>query len=450
MKKYRNILPVILMLFLLLQACSTPVQTQVVAPTRAALGSQLTGAPEQIKIGIVVFLSGGAAKPFGLPAKDGAQAMIDSLNSGGAPAPYATPGIAGVPIEAVFVDEAGGVEKQVAEIKRLYEVEKVDLVIGYISSGDCLAVAPVAEELAKPLVIFDCGTSRLFEERTYQYVFRTNAHQAIDSIAGARYLLFVRPEIETIAGINQNYAWGQDSWSHFRDTVLKLKPDVRVVDEQFPKLGAEDYSAEIEALVQSQAELVHTSFWGADLENLVVQAGPGRLFEKSTLLMSVGEYALPDLRNKVPSGAIVGAHGPHGLMAPNNELNTWLNKIYSARHGIRPTYPVYHMAQALLGVKAAYEKAALQNGGWPSVQQVIQAFEYLKFLSPSGEIEMAIGKGHQAVEPAVYGVAGKFHPEDGEVEIINMVVYPPGCVNPPEGETTEQWIKEGFPGSLCQ
>ncbi len=58
-----------------------------------------------------------------------------------------------------FLDEAGGTTKQVTEYRNLVQRD-VDLVIGYISSGDCLAVAPVAEELKKLTMFFDCGTPR--------------------------------------------------------------------------------------------------------------------------------------------------------------------------------------------------------------------------------------------------------------------------------------------------
>ena len=59
------------------------------------------------------------------------------------------------------------------EYRDLVERQKVDVVIGYISSGDCLAVAPVAEELKKLTIFFDCGTPRIFEDAAYKYVFRT-------------------------------------------------------------------------------------------------------------------------------------------------------------------------------------------------------------------------------------------------------------------------------------
>ena len=75
--------------------------------------------------------------------------MIDAFNKGAAPAPYNKVGFGGMKIEPVYVDENGGATKQVQELRNLYDREKVDAVVGYVSSGDCLAVAPVAEEMKK-------------------------------------------------------------------------------------------------------------------------------------------------------------------------------------------------------------------------------------------------------------------------------------------------------------
>ena len=96
-----------------------------------------------------------------------------------------------------------------------------------------------------------------------------------------------------------------------------------------------------------------------------------------------------------------------------------------------------------------YERAAAEQKYWPTQEQVIEAFEYSEYPTPSGTILMAIGKGHQAIEPAAYGIVDKYNPLTKEVTITNVKTYPAECVNPPDGTTTEQWIKEGFPGSSC-
>ncbi|HZC78124.1 MAG TPA: ABC transporter substrate-binding protein, partial [Ktedonobacterales bacterium] len=127
-----------------------------------------------MKIGIVTFLSGPAAAPFGVPAKNAAEFVIEQLNTGKVPAPYSKKGFGGSPLEMVIVDEAGSTTTQVTEFRNLVQRQNVDLVVGFVSSGNCLAIAPVAEELKKLTNFFDCGTPRIFEDGSYKYVFRTS------------------------------------------------------------------------------------------------------------------------------------------------------------------------------------------------------------------------------------------------------------------------------------
>lgn len=433
------------------EAASVAAQpTPTPPPPAASVVITATDAPATIKIGIVSFLSGAAAAPFGIPSRNAAEILIEQLNAGRAPAPYNAPGIGGARIQAVYMDEAGGADKQVAEYRRLVTDEKVDLVIGYISSSDCLAVAPVVEELKTLTVFFDCGTNQIFEEADHTYLFRTSAHQIIDSVGAARYVVAKKPNLSTVSGINQNYAWGQDSWNAFSQSLLKLKPGTAIGTVQFPRLLAGEYSAEISALLAARSDVIHSSFWGGDLEGLLIQGTPRGLGQQSTLVLTTADTALPRLGKDVPPGLVVGGRGPHGVFAPDNELNRWFVRVYKDRFSVRPVYPSYHMAQAVFGVKAAYEKAIAANGNmWPTVEQVIAAFEGLEFDTPSGVIKMALGKGHQAVEPSAYGTTGAFDPATGEVTLTDVMVFPAECVNPPEGVKSLDWIAGGFQGAQC-
>src|SRR6186997_1966424 len=168
-------------------------------------------AQETFKLGVVSFLSGQAAESFGIPAVNGAKVVVEAFNKGAAPAPYNKVGFGGMRIEPIYVDENGGATKQVQELRNLYNREKVDAVVGYVGSSDCLAVAPVAEEMKRFLILYDCGTPRIFEDAKYSYVFRTASHGAIDNVSLARYLKARNIKVDTFNMINQDYAWGQDS-----------------------------------------------------------------------------------------------------------------------------------------------------------------------------------------------------------------------------------------------
>jgi branched-chain amino acid transport system substrate-binding protein len=395
----------------------------------------------RFRIGVVTFLSGAAAGPFGVPARNGAEVLVEALNGGKAPAPYAKAGIGGRAIELVFLDEAGGTTKQVSEFRDLVQRQKVDAVIGYISSGDCLAVAPVAEELKALTIFFDCGTPRIFEDAAYKYVFRTSSHAAMDNVAAALYVTEMMPKAKKIAGINQNYAWGQDSWSDFEASMQVLRPGTTVTTSQMPKLLAGQYGAEISALMAGSPDVIHSSFWGGDLDAFVLQAVPRGALKKSTAVLTCGETATHKLGGQIPDGTMIGARGPHGAYAPDNELNRFYRTVYQDRFVLSPNYPAYHMAQSILGLKAAYEKAQGAGTAAPTQDQLIAAFEGLTFETPSGTIKMALGKGHQAVEETVYGQAKMVK---GKLTFVNVKRYPAEKVNPPEGVKSADWIKAGF------
>jgi branched-chain amino acid transport system substrate-binding protein len=416
-----------------------------------------------IRIGFVTFLSGPAAGPFGVPAKQAAEALVEAINAGKAPAPYNTKGFGGSPVELVIVDEAGGATKQVTEFRNLVERSNVDFVIGYISSGDCLAIAPVAEELKKLTVLFDCGTPRVFEEASYKYVFRTRPHATMDAVAAALYLKDVNPKVKSYAGINQNYAWGQDSWADFTAAMSVLEPDAKITTSQMPKFGAGQYGAEISALISSESDVIHSSLWGGDLEAFMLQSVPRALFQKSQLVLVAGEPYLHRLGSNIPDNTIVGARGTHGVFAPDSALNTWLKDIYKAKSGgVNPNYPAYSTALGILGLKAAYEKAKIAklsasipmgaNKGvkeemekayqvGPSQDEIIAAFEHLSFDSPSGKMNMTLGKGHQAASGTAYGTTKLVN---GTVTVVNIKRYPAERVQPPEGVSSPDWIKSGM------
>jgi len=403
----------------------------------------VAGAPSELKIGVVAFLSGPASGPFGIPSRNAAEVWIDKINREG--------GIGGVKVVPVFTDEAGPADKVVTEFRRLALDEKVSAVMGYISSANCLAVPPVADELKILTILSDCGTDRVFEEGKHAYVFRTNSHTVIDGVGAARYVLTIKPDVKTIAGIDQDYAWGRDSWEVFKRSMQKLKPDVEVVDALWPKIFAGEYSAEISKLLVEKPDVIFTSFWGGDLVTFSGQAKARGLLEQSTVVVN---NTGADLKDLAP-GMLIGSRGPNGIVSPDmakNPLRKEFIALYKQKYGLAANdyiaHGAYHYVQALQGLKAAYEKAIKTAGRWPTTEEVAAAFTHSEFDTPSGRVAMGIGGGHQAIQPAGYGII-KFDSALGVNTFTRIEMFPARCVNPPDGMKSLDWIDKGFPGAQC-
>jgi branched-chain amino acid transport system substrate-binding protein len=421
----------------------------------AGFATPAAAADDTFKIGVITFLSGQAAESFGVPALNGGKVLVDMLNAGGKlPAPYDKVGFGGMKIEIVEVDEAGGATKQVQEFRNLVQREEVDAVVGYVSSGDCLAIPPVADELKAFTILYDCGTPRVFEDGSFEYVFRTAAHATMDNVSLARYLKSRNFDVPNFAGLNQDYAWGQDSWADFKGAMAQLYPDAEVKTALFPKFGAGQYGTEISALMRENPALVHSSNWGGDLQGFLLQATARGLHKRSQLALAAGDHVIPQLQDKMPDGIFLGARGVNGLAAQARggelqELTETMWNAYEAEYGVFPVQAPFRMWQALFGLKAAVEKAMAENGGVkPTDEQLAAAMKGLSWDAPSGRIEMALADGHQAIQPNAIGTT-KWNAAEGKMELVDVEYYAARCVNPPEGMNSQEWLAQGFPGAEC-
>jgi branched-chain amino acid transport system substrate-binding protein len=322
-------------------------------------------------------------------------------------------------------------------------------VVGFIGSGDCLAVAPVAEELKKFLVLFDCGTPRIFEDANYRYVFRTASHGAMDNVSLTRYLKSRNVKVETFNMINQDYAWGQDSKADFAAAMAVLMPQAKVGIDLLPKFGAGQYGTEVSALASRQADITYSSLWGGDLQAFVLQAGARGVLKDTTLVLSAADHVLPGLQDKMPDGTVLGARGAYGILSAKNPLNDWFQNAYASANGVPPVQASYRMTQSLMGLKLAVEKAMAANGGKkPTPEQLADALRNSTWPSPGGEIRMVLGNGHQAIQGTAIGRT-KYDAAAKRVVATDVQTFNAECVNPPAGVKSLDWIKGGMQGARC-
>ena len=397
--------------------------------------------PAELKIGITTFTSG-AASVFGVPAKAAAELLIDEMNAAG--------GIGGVKVSASFIDEGVGGDKLLSEYRRLVQEQGVRTMLSAISSGNCNIIAPVAEDLKVLNVMWDCGTEKVLENKRYKYVVRTQANATTEMVATLLYLLKTRPNFNTIAVVNQDYAWGRDSWEIFLAALRVFKPDVKVVAEMFPKLGAADFSTEISRLQALKPDVVLNTSWGGDLDTFVRQAGQRGLFTQGALfVMPLIESSLERLGAAVPDGIIAGGRGEHYWAHPETKDEPRHKDFvakFRAKTGAYPIYPTYHMAQALVGLKTGYEAAIKANGGkWPGPDQVAEAMRKMTFKTYGRDVKMR--EDGQGLEDQLLGITKRL-PQYPFAVMDKMMLVPADMVTAPAGQMSLEWIKTISPAIL--
>lgn len=122
---------------------------------------------EPYKIG-AIFSVTGRASFLGDPEKKTVEMVVEKINAAG--------GINGVPIELIVMDSQGDATKATLAAKKLITKEKVLAIVGPSTSGNTMAIIPLAEKYKTPLI--SCAASNKIVRqkgsgKPYHWVFKT-------------------------------------------------------------------------------------------------------------------------------------------------------------------------------------------------------------------------------------------------------------------------------------
>src|SRR5947199_1851759 len=131
----------------------------------AVLGMAVTAQAQEkkIKIGVIYDLTGPFAGGGSELQYTGAKIMLDQ---------YAKTGVEGYKVEAIYADAQSKPDVAINEAVRLVEQEKVDMLLGFFSSAQCVPVAARVEQLQKFLWMTTCISSAVLDNKHYKYAFR--------------------------------------------------------------------------------------------------------------------------------------------------------------------------------------------------------------------------------------------------------------------------------------
>ncbi len=349
-------------------------------------------AQKTIKVGMPMPLSGPPAL-FGEPASKGAQMFVDELNAKG--------GVLGRKIELLVRDSKADANEAVRVSRELILKDNVDFLVGTLTSAEGPAVSVVAKENKIVFIAPIPKTDQLTAaDKLHPYVFRVSATTTMEGRSAAE--IVAKWPVTKVATIAFDYAYGQDVTKAFVEHIKKVKPSVQIVDQQWPKLGEQDYNPFINAQMAKKPEAIVSSIWGGFFVTYSKQAKALGLFEAvKHNFIGLGEAGSPETTKSM------GADYPVGIWGNSYDAFYWdtaspAHRDYTARLSkyLKEEYPSSWAVQGYIGMQFLTE--AIKKAGATDSDKVAKALLGLTVETPVGPLTIR-EKDHQANRGQLYG-----------------------------------------------
>ncbi|TYS14164.1 ABC transporter substrate-binding protein [Rossellomorea vietnamensis] len=373
------------------------------AGTETDSGSGGDEAQETVKVGVLASLTG-ALEAYGDQTKKGFELGIDFATDG-------TGEVAGKKIEIIYEDTETDPKVARQKALKLLEEDKVDFLVGSSSSGDTLAVTPLAEEYEKIMVVEPAVADSITGSEFNEYIFRTGRNSSQDAVAGTAAIAKEGVKIVTLAPDN---SFGRDGVAAFSTAAKDLGADI--VHEEFADPVATDFTANIQKIINSKPDYLFVIWAGANspwnqISDMKVQ--------DQGIKISTGA---PDIAALATMKPLVGMEGftvyYHDL--PDNEVNDWLVEEHKKRFDgeVPDLFTPGGMSAAISIVEALK-----QSEGDTDSAKLIETMEGMSFESPKGTMTFR-AEDHQAMQ-SLYAIT--LEEKDGfdyPVPVLKRVLTP--------------------------
>lgn len=259
------------------------------APT-AKDASSNAAAP--IKIGGIFSASGGASS-LGKPEMDTLKMMVEKTNADG--------GINGHQLELIAYDDKSDQNEAVLDTKKLIEQDKVVAIIGGTTSGNSLAMIPLAEKSKIPFI--SVAASKNINKPTKKFVFKTA--QGDDVVVPAVIDYLKNQQLTKVAWLSVDNSFGSSGKEEF-GTASKQAGIDTVISETF-EATVNDAKPMLTRVKNANPQAI--VIWGTTQECAVVTKNVRELGISVPIIESHGiaSKQFMDLAGKAANGVILPA-----------------------------------------------------------------------------------------------------------------------------------------------
>jgi branched-chain amino acid transport system substrate-binding protein len=319
--------------------------------------------------------------------------FVDEVNARG--------GVLGRKLELVVRDSKADANEAVRVSRELILKENVDFLVGTLTSAEGPAVSVVAKENKIVFIAPIPKTDQLTAaDKLHPYVFRVAATTTMEGRSAAE--IVAKWPVTRVATIAFDYAYGQDVTKAFVEHIKKMKPSVQIVDQQWPKLGEQDYNPFINAQMAKKPEAVVSSIWGGFFVTYSKQARALGFFDAIKYnFIGLGEAGSPETTKSM------GEDYPVGIWGNSYDAFYWdtapgAHKDYTARLSkvLKDEYPSSWAIQGYIGMQFLTE--AIKKANSTDSDKVAKALLGLSVDTPAGTLTIR-AKDHQANRGQLYG-----------------------------------------------
>jgi branched-chain amino acid transport system substrate-binding protein len=396
----------------------------------AALSSSVASAAggEPLKIAGSLDLSGPAAS-LGQEVLVGTQLAVELLNKKG--------GLLGRPITFDHQDNGTNVQKAVNQGTQLARDGAVFLMSPISSSSVIATTRAVSERFKIPMCVPTAASDQITMKEFQPYIFTVTPSLYMDMWAVA--VRLAKQPYKRYAIVVPDYAGGRDAVRWFKGFLKEQNPAIEFVVEEYPKLGATDYTSTINKVLAAKPDYVWAQVYGSDLLTFAKQGTALGFFKQiDNHFMTVGDSnTLKQLGEHAPVGIEGYQFAPFAyFLSPRSsaspEAREWIAQ-YKAKTGDWPSdwailaYDcVMSWAQAVMSAKSTDADA------------VMKVIETAEFSSVRGPFRFS-PYDHQALIPVFLGKAAQSKEYGRALLQVDQVV--PAEISHPSKEIVERYRK---------
>ncbi len=344
---------------------------------------------DSVRIGLAHVFSGPMAT-FGEVAEQGVRLAVNRINEQG--------GLLGRNVEVLKADTQAKPEEGLKAVEKLVAEDRVDVIVGIVSSAVALKVVPEMDRLQTPLIVTHAMADAVTGSKCSPWVFRMT-WSTREALKGAAVLAKSELKSDTWTTLGPDYGFGQESWDLFQKYLGEVGP-YRFVSPSFSPVATKDWKPYIEKLNASGARGVLISLWGNNLRDFIKQAKAEKFFDGKDVVCVVGggvEIFWPLGFLDMPVGVWFGTPYWQGANETpiNGQFVTDYKKLSSSQ--IPPSYSAYTAYASVIMYAEAVKQA-----GTVDKRAVAKALEAVRVELPAGLTTFRVAD-HQAVFPVVFG-----------------------------------------------